>query len=85
MEVKFNYGFDFSTIKSIVMKTLKDLPEAADNPAPAIGVSVLDPDGFKVMINTWVDAKNFETSKLLIQQKVIEDLKATGLKLPGMT
>jgi small conductance mechanosensitive channel len=85
MEVKFNYGFDFSTIKSIVMKTLKDLPEAADHPAPAIGVSVLDPDGFKVMINTWVDAKSFETSKLLIQQKVIEDLKVAGMKLPGMT
>jgi small conductance mechanosensitive channel len=85
MEVKFNYGFDFSTIKSVVLKTLKDLPEAADNPAPRIGVSVLDPDGFKVMINAWVESKDFETSKLLIQQKVIEDLKAAGMKLPGMT
>ena len=60
------------------------MPEAADNPAPRIGVSVLDPDGFKVMINTWVESNNFETSKLLIQQKVIEDLKAAGMKLPGM-
>lgn len=85
MEVKFNYGFDFSTIKAVVMQTLKNMPEAAENPAPAIGVSVLDPDGFKVMINTWVESNNFETSKLLIQQKVIEDLKAAGMKLPGMT
>ena len=85
MEVKFNYGFDFSTIRSVVLQTLKNLPEAADNPGPRIGVSVLDPDGFKVMINTWVESKDFETSKLLIQQKVIEDLKAAGMKLPGMT
>lgn len=84
MEVKFNYGFDFTSIESVVQKTLKDLPEASDNPAPRIGVSVLDPDGFKIMINTWVEAKNFETSKLLIQQRVIEDLKAAGMKLPGM-
>lgn len=84
MEIKFNYGFDFSTIKSIVQETLKNAPQVADNPAVRIGVSVLEPDGFKVMINSWVDANDFDNSKLQIQQKVIEDLKAAGMKLPGM-
>lgn len=84
MEIKFNYGFDFSKIKSVVSDTLKQASQVADNPAPRIGVSVLDPDGFRVMINSWVEAKDFENSKLLIQQKVIEDLKSAGMKLPGM-
>lgn len=85
MEIKFNYGFDFSTIQAAVMQTLKTAPEVAKDPAPRMGVSVLDPDGFKVMINTWVESKDFENSKLTIQQKVIDDLKAAGMKLPGMT
>jgi small conductance mechanosensitive channel len=84
LEIKFNYGFDFSTIKAVVSDTLKKMPESADHPVPRIGVSVLDPDGFKVMINSWVEAKDFENSKLMIQQRVIEDLKAAGIKLPGM-
>ena len=84
MEIKFNYGFDFSKIKDVVIATLHGMSQVAGNPAPRIGVSVLDPDGFKVMINSWVEAKDFENSKLQIQQKVIEDLKAAGMKLPGM-
>jgi small conductance mechanosensitive channel len=85
MEIKFNYGFDFSTIRNIVADTLKKAEQVTDNPAPRIGVSVLEPDGFKVMINSWVEAKDFENSKLQIQQKVIEDLKVAGMKLPGMS
>jgi small conductance mechanosensitive channel len=84
MEIKFNYGFDFSAIKSVVSQSLKDAQQVADNPSPRIGVSVLDPDGFKVMINSWVEAKDFENAKLQVQQKVIEDLKTAGMKLPGM-
>jgi small conductance mechanosensitive channel len=84
IEIKFNYGFDFSAIRSTVMQTLKSTDEVAKNPAPSIGVSVLDPDGFKVMIQCWVATNNFEQSKLQIQQKLIESLKQAGMKLPGM-
>jgi small conductance mechanosensitive channel len=84
VELKFNYGFDFEGIKRIIESTLQASPLVENDPKPRIGVSTLDPDGFKVMINGWVDAFEFEDRKFLVQQKLVEDLKRAGMKLPGM-
>jgi small conductance mechanosensitive channel len=85
VELKFNYGFDFEGIKRIIEHTLKSSPLVQDDPKVRIGVSSLDPDGFKVMVNGWVDAFEFEDRKFDVQQKLVEDLKKAGVKLPGMT
>lgn len=84
MEMKFSYAYDFEKIKGIVENTLQTTPLIEKEPKPHIGVSVLDPDGFKVIINGWVDALHFEMSKYEVQKKLVEDLKSSGIKLPGM-
>lgn len=85
VELKFNYGFDFEKIKSIMQQTLKTSSLSLDEPEPSIVVSTLDTDGFKLMIKAWVKADDFENSKYTLQQKLVEDLKSQGIKLPGMT
>ena len=84
VEMKFNYGYDFESIRSIIDRTLHVSPLVENDPPPKIGVSVLEPDGYKVVINGWVDAFEFEERKYKVQQKMIEELKAAGIKLPGM-
>jgi Small-conductance mechanosensitive channel len=84
VELKFHYGFDFETIKRILENSLQASPLVESDPPPRVGVSTLEPDGFRVMVNSWVDAFEFEDRKLVVQQQLIEDLKKAGLKLPGM-
>lgn len=84
VELKFNYGFDFEGIKRIIEHSLQATPLVENDPPPRVGISTLEPDGFKVMINGWVDAFEFEDRKFQVQQKLVEDLKQAGLKLPGM-
>jgi small conductance mechanosensitive channel len=84
VEMKFSYAFEFEKIKSIIERTLHASPLVENEPKPKIGISGLDPDGFKVVINGWVDAFEFEDRKYDVQQKLVSDLKASGIKLPGM-
>jgi small conductance mechanosensitive channel len=36
------------------------------------------------MVNVWLDAHGFVDTKMEIQEKLMEALKGSGLKLPGM-
>jgi small conductance mechanosensitive channel len=84
VEMKFNYGVEIDSIKDIVNKTIDDANGVLKNPKRRIGVSTVDPDGYKVMINVWVNAHAFEETKFLFQEKLIQNIKSSGIKLPGM-
>lgn len=83
VELKFNFGISFDEVKAIVQKRIDQTPSILKEPAPNFGVSTVDPDGYKVMINIWVDAHRFHEVKLAFQEEIIEDLKSGGIKLPG--
>lgn len=85
VELKFNFGIDYNKVSSIVEKTIVQSPEVLKEPASRIGISTVDPDGYKVMINVWTNAHDFQDTKLQFQEKVVQDLKNAGIKLPGMS
>jgi small conductance mechanosensitive channel len=84
IEMKFNYGVSFEKIKAIVEKTISENTTLLKEPKFRIGISSLDPDGFKVMINVWANAHGFHDSRYALQEKIMENLKNEGVKLPGM-
>jgi small conductance mechanosensitive channel len=84
VELKFSYAFNFDQIRQILDDTINDFVKALKTPEHRIGISSLDPDGFKVMTNVWVEAHGYEDTKQAFQQTVIENLKKAGIKLPGM-
>lgn len=43
-------------------------------PKRRIGVSSIESDGYKVMINVWVNAHGFVDTKLAVQQAILEKL-----------
>lgn len=49
-----------------------------------VGVTTLEESGYKVLINTWLHSHGFQDAKLIFQEKLLENLKASGIKLPGM-
>lgn len=84
VELKFNFGIDLNQVNAVIEKAIKESAEVLKEPAPRIGVSSVDPDGYKVMINVWTKAHGFQDMKLRFQEKVVQDLKGAGFKLPGM-
>ena len=85
IEMKFNYGVDFPAASAIIMQSMKEIPDVKSDPDTFIGVSAMELDGYKIMIQAWVDALQHNQVKLAIQQKIVDDLKNGGIKLPGMT
>jgi small conductance mechanosensitive channel len=83
--LKFTYAFDFEQIKGIINNTISKFEKINKVPEHRIGVSELEPDGYKIGVNVWINAHGFEDTKLSFQQLLIEELKKGGIKLPGMT
>lgn len=84
VELKFGFGISFDQIREIVQQRIDQDPQILKEPPPNFGVSTVDPDGYKVMINIWVDAHQYHEVKLSFQEAIIDDLKSAGVKLPGL-
>jgi len=84
VELKFSNSIDFSSVKKIVNDVLDHAHNALKIPERRIGISSIESDGYKVMVNVWLDAHGFVDTKMEIQEKLMEALKGSGLKLPGM-
>ena len=79
IELTFKYKFDYEKIKGIVTRTFESLNNTLKEPPLRVGVSKLDADNYSVMINTWIPAHGFEDSRLLINEKIMADLKKEGI------
>lgn len=84
IELKFGFGTDFHQLQSIIDRALAQMDGLLKDPAHRIGISGIDPDGFKVMINVWAPAHGFTDVKMKLQEKIVGDVKGAGVKLPGM-
>lgn len=83
IEMKFNFGIPFQAVKEIVQGSVAQSTDLLAEPAANIGVSTVDPDGYKLMVQVWVKAEDYSQAKLNLQKKMIDDLKGAGIKLPG--
>ncbi len=84
VELKFAFTIPFEQVKAILAKTVEANKDLLKNPAYRIGVSSVDPDGYKVMVNTWVNAYGYQDIKLQLQERIVGDIISAGIKLPGM-
>ena len=85
IEIKFNYGVDFEKMKNIVLTTIASFDQCLKDPAPRIGLQKFEADGYTMVINAWTKAHGFQDTRLSFQEQLLKDIKAAGIKLPGMT
>ncbi|MCU7552359.1 mechanosensitive ion channel [Chitinophagaceae bacterium LB-8] len=83
IEMKFGFGISFDAVKPIIQKRIDEIDAILKDPNPRFGVSTVELDGYKVMINLWVPANEFLNVKLKLQEMVINDLKDAQLKFPS--
>lgn len=84
VELKFANTIDFNVVKNTINDVLDNAQNALKVPERRIGISSIEPDGYKVMVNVWLDAHGFVDTKMEIQENIMESLKGSGLKLPGL-
>jgi small conductance mechanosensitive channel len=81
--LKFNYGVSFQRVREITNETLVSCNGILKEPIHYVGVSSLDPDGYKIMINVWTQTNTYRDTRYSLQEKIMESLKTAGIKLPG--
>ncbi|MBO9594647.1 MAG: mechanosensitive ion channel family protein [Niabella sp.] len=84
IEMKFMNGTDYEQVKRAIEQAIDDAGNILREPPKRIGISSLEPDGYKVMLNLWIPAHGFIDTRFLFQEKLLQRLKQSGLKLPGM-
>lgn len=81
---KFPNNIDIKQVKAVIAKTLDTSESCLKSPEKRIGVGELQPDGYILAISVWVNAHGFQDTKLAVQEKVLQDIKDAGIKIPGM-
>jgi small conductance mechanosensitive channel len=75
---------DIDQVKQIINDAIKATPNVLKDPATRVGVIALELDGIRFTVNVWVQPANFLNTKIDLQERIIKDLAAAGVKLPGM-
>ena len=84
IEIKLGFAAD----PEEVIKTLKQSVDATANilitPAKNVGISQIEFDGIKFSVQVWVQPGNFGTAKMQLHERILKDLRAAGVPLPGV-
>jgi small conductance mechanosensitive channel len=84
IDFKLNFGVDIDQVKGILVNSIKGVPNVLGEPATKVGVLLLEADGMRFTVRVWVDPTHYLATKMLLQEKIINDIKAAGIKFPGM-
>lgn len=82
-EVKLGYYVDVDQAKQIMIDAVNAIPGVIKNPAIRVGIIGLEVDCIRYAVNIWVNPSDFLTVKIALQEKIIKDLKAGGIRLLG--
>jgi len=82
-EVKLGYYVDVDQAKQIMIDAIASIPGVLKSPAIRVGIIGLEVDCIRYAVNIWVNPSDFLTVKIALQEKIIKDLKAGGVRLLG--
>ena len=82
-ELKLGYAIDVEKVKQIILEAIRTTDNILLDAGNKVGVSALEIDGIKFIINVWVNPADFLVAKLALQEKIVKELGAAGVKLPG--
>jgi small conductance mechanosensitive channel len=81
-ELKLGYIVEIEQVKGIINAAIKDMPGILSKPAPLVGVIALELDGIRFTVRVWVNTKDYTTTKIKLQEKIVKDLREADVKLP---
>jgi len=82
-EVRLGYYVDIDQVKQIMLDTVQSTVSVLPEPAIRVGVTSLEVDCIKFSVNVWVEPANFLSTKIALQENILKNLKAAGVRLLG--
>lgn len=73
--MKFNYGVDFKKLQTLVLKTAGNFEQGLKEPSPRIGIEKIEPDGYTVLINIWINSHGYQDTLLVFNETLMNELK----------
>jgi len=83
-EIKLGYAIEVDQVKAIIESAIKKVDTILPKPAPIIGVSAMEIDGVKIIVKVWSNTNVYSATNYNLQEHIFRDLKAAGVKLPGV-
>jgi small conductance mechanosensitive channel len=84
LSLKFANNIDYKQVKGIINGAIDKCKNVLPTPERRIGIGELQPDGYLVSVNVWLNAHGFQDQKMELQEVILDDLKGGGVKIPGM-
>jgi small conductance mechanosensitive channel len=84
IDIKFGYMSNIAEVREVLLKSIASVPGILPDPPPQVGVSLIDVERYTITINIWTQAHGFYDTRLAVNEKLINDLIAAGIKFTGM-
>jgi small conductance mechanosensitive channel len=82
-EVKLGYYVDVDQAKQIITKAINANSKVIKTEGVRVGVIAFEVEHIRYTINVWVLPTDFLNTKIALQESIIKDLKAGGVRLLG--
>lgn len=82
-EIRLGYYVDIDHVKQIMLDTVNSTDSVLKGPEVRVGLIGLEVDSMRFAVNVWVEPANFLNTKITLQENIIKNLKAAGIKLLG--
>jgi small conductance mechanosensitive channel len=73
---------DIKEAKQVINEAIDNCENVLAKPERRIGVGELQPDGFLISVNVWVDAHGYQDTKLSVQENILQHVKDASIKIP---
>jgi small conductance mechanosensitive channel len=74
IELKFSNSIKFEDVKQKMDAAIAETSNLFADPERRIGISSIESDGYKVMLNVWVNAHGYTDTKMEFQQNLMKHL-----------
>jgi small conductance mechanosensitive channel len=83
-EIKIGYAADVVQVIKIIENAIKANKAVLQDASNRVGVSAMEVDGVKYLVNVWIVPADLLNTKLALNEQILIDLRAAEIKLPGM-
>jgi small conductance mechanosensitive channel len=84
LEIKLGFAADPDQVIKALNQSVDATPNILIAPAKNVGISQIEFDGIKFSVQAWVQPGNFGIAKLQLHERILKDLKAAAIPLPGV-
>lgn len=78
-ELKVAFPIPFEKLRSVVERAIHARKSVLSEPPYRIGVSHVDADGYRIIINLWLPAHGFEDERQGFRESLLSELKTGGI------